>query len=240
MLRTVMLKGKEIQYDLIFKDVKNINVRIKPDGSINVSANRRIGTEYIDGLLSERADYILSTLNRFKTARSQRADEGCVELDRIMFLGDEIPVKIIGSHENKAEIKNGELLVFTYHDDDGKIKKVIDEWYDVQCKHYFDDIGNKVYHLFEERIKKCPEFTYKYMKSIWGSCNPVKYRISINKKLIRYDTRLIEFVFCHEFSHLLSPDHSSRFYDVLSSVMPDHDKRKKELKEVSSKTGNYR
>ncbi|MBR6599789.1 MAG: DUF45 domain-containing protein, partial [Oscillospiraceae bacterium] len=139
MLRTVMLKGKEIQYDLIFKDVKNINVRIKPDGSINVSANRRIRTEYIDGLLSERADYILSTLNRFKTARSQRADESCVELDRIMFLGDEIPVKIIGSHDNKAEIKNGELLVFTYHDDDGKIKKVIDEGYDVQCKHYFDD-----------------------------------------------------------------------------------------------------
>ena len=101
--------------------------------------------------------------------------------------------------------------------------------------------GKTNYNAVNDEVKKkCPEFTYKYMKSIWGSCNPGKYRISINKKLIRYATRLIEFVFCHEFSHLLSPDHSSRFYDVLSSVMPDHDKRKKELKEVSSKTGNYR
>ena len=64
------------------------------------------------------------------------------------------------------------------------LKKVIDEWYDVQCKHYFDDIGNKVYHLFEERIKKCPEFTYKksiisidnLQEFLYNVCNVIKKR----------------------------------------------------------------
>ena len=47
MIQSINLKGKELQYDLIRKDVKNINLRIKADQSIAVSANPSVELEEI-------------------------------------------------------------------------------------------------------------------------------------------------------------------------------------------------
>ena len=40
MIKTINLNGREISYDLEYKNVKNINLRIKADQSIYMSANR--------------------------------------------------------------------------------------------------------------------------------------------------------------------------------------------------------
>ena len=43
-----MLNGKRIEYDLQRKDVKNINLRIKSDRTIFLSANPRVSEEVIE------------------------------------------------------------------------------------------------------------------------------------------------------------------------------------------------
>lgn len=65
MIRTVSLNGQKITYDLTIKPVKNINLRIKADQSIHVSANDRVSEEVIDDFLISKSDYILNSLNRY-------------------------------------------------------------------------------------------------------------------------------------------------------------------------------
>ena len=55
-----------ITYDLEYKKVKNINLRIKPDGTIHVSANRRVPQKAIDEFVSSKADFILKALEKYK------------------------------------------------------------------------------------------------------------------------------------------------------------------------------
>ncbi|MCH5304187.1 MAG: M48 family metallopeptidase [Ruminococcus sp.] len=64
MIREVEYKGKIIKYNLEHKKVKNINLRIKPDMSVSVSANKRVSLKYIDEFVLKKADFIL---NAFKT-----------------------------------------------------------------------------------------------------------------------------------------------------------------------------
>lgn len=47
-----------ISYELAYKKVKNLNLRVRPDGTLWVSAPRRVGVREIDRFVSSRADWI--------------------------------------------------------------------------------------------------------------------------------------------------------------------------------------
>ena len=66
MIREIIFKDNIIQYNLQYKNVKNINMRIKPDGSINVSANRRVSQKVIDDFINSKADFILRALEKYE------------------------------------------------------------------------------------------------------------------------------------------------------------------------------
>ena len=71
MLKEIHLNSVKIQYDMQYKNVKNINLRIKSDGSINVSANKYVPQKVIENFLISRADFILKALNRCENKEKQ-------------------------------------------------------------------------------------------------------------------------------------------------------------------------
>jgi len=62
MKKEIILNGVTVSYDFQCKNVKNINLRIKPDGSVCVSASRRVPQSEIEGFLKLKADFILRAL----------------------------------------------------------------------------------------------------------------------------------------------------------------------------------
>lgn len=66
MLREVLYKDTLIKYNLTFKKVKNINLRIKADLSIEVSANKQIRKEYIDNFVISKGEFILKAFDKIK------------------------------------------------------------------------------------------------------------------------------------------------------------------------------
>lgn len=66
MIREVEYNGKTIKYNLTRKRVKNINLRIKPDLSVEVSANSRVSLKYLDSFVVKKGDFILGALEEYK------------------------------------------------------------------------------------------------------------------------------------------------------------------------------
>ncbi len=61
---TVKTSAGTYIYDLQYKKVKNINLRISKDGKITVSAHRRVPQTAIDEFLQSKADWIEKSLAR--------------------------------------------------------------------------------------------------------------------------------------------------------------------------------
>lgn len=78
MNKQIILKGKTIAYELERKSVKNINIRIRADGSIHVSANRYVSGRTIEQFLLEKSDWILKALSRME---SKKEAELCAHFD---------------------------------------------------------------------------------------------------------------------------------------------------------------
>ncbi len=68
MVRIVEYNGKQIKYTIIRKKVKNINLRIKPDSTVIVSANTRVTLKYIDEFVKRKGDFILKALDNFSSS----------------------------------------------------------------------------------------------------------------------------------------------------------------------------
>ena len=68
MIRKINLEGCVVYYNFEYKAVKNINVRIKSDGSVNVSANRRIKIETVEEFLLSKSAFILNAVDKYKNA----------------------------------------------------------------------------------------------------------------------------------------------------------------------------
>ena len=71
MKREIKLKNTVIEYELTVKNVKNINLRIYPDGKVSVSANKRVKISFIEEFLESRQDFILKAIDKYKNAEQK-------------------------------------------------------------------------------------------------------------------------------------------------------------------------
>ena len=67
MKKTILFDEKIFNYELTYKNVKNINLRIKSDGSINVSANPFVSCKVIENFLVSRQDFIVKALEKLQS-----------------------------------------------------------------------------------------------------------------------------------------------------------------------------
>ena len=64
----------------------------------------------------------------------------------------------------------------------------------------------------------------------WGSCT-VRDHLNFNWKLVKAPMFVIDYVVVHELAHLLEPNHTPRFWNIVRTHAPSAEKAKSWLKE---------
>lgn len=91
-------------------------------------------------------------------------------------------------------------------------------------------IYREVYARFYRFGFRLPQLKIRRMKTQWGNCRKQQGIITLNSYLYTMPKELTELVCAHELSHMVEANHSSRFYAVFDSVMPDRRLREARLK----------
>ncbi len=236
MIKTVTLGEKKVQYELTIKNVKNVNLRIKSDGSISVSANRRVPLSTIEGFIKSREEFILSALERFESERENKPKEyEYTDGERIIILGKERILRVSEGKANKASLCDGAQYISLTVKDTSDLemkKRTFDKWQKDICRELITEVCRRTYDkypVFRERGIPFPELHFKTMRTRWGSCNSRGGSLNFNYELIKAPLECIEYVVLHEFVHFLHNDHSKNFYGALSELMPDWKERKRIL-----------
>ncbi|MDR1230345.1 MAG: M48 family metallopeptidase [Spirochaetaceae bacterium] len=238
MNRTIHLNGREIKYELARKSVKNINLRIRPDCSVYVSANNRVAESAIEDFLAKKAGLILSAIDKYaETVKYAAIDHQYVTGESFRYLGKDLRLSVVQG-KNGVTSDGVYLALSTAGVNDSKLKaNLINKWYDARRKAVFAEIVNELYPVFRKYGVAFPKLVLRVMKSRWGSCQPGRNIITLNKRLIETPRNAIEYVVMHEFVHFLHANHSNRFYQMLSALMPDWKDRKKLLDHLAWSRG---
>ena len=87
MKQKILLGNTIIEYDLERKKVKNINLRIRSDGSIHLSASKSVPIERIESFMKEKSTLILSGLEKIKARRPLPTKEITYETGDVFMIG---------------------------------------------------------------------------------------------------------------------------------------------------------
>ncbi len=233
MQKQIILNGKTVEYDLQRKKVKNINLRIKADGKVSLSASPRVSQKVLEDFLRSKADFILNALAKYE-ALAQNAPKAsayvCGEVIKV--LGCDMRLKVLKGVKNTAEC-DGEHVTLTVTDvnDTSLKRKTLDAWLTALCRDTVRSICDRAYPKFERYSVKYPQIKYRHMKSMWGNCRAARGILTFNYALVHVPLSCIEYVVMHELTHFLEANHSKRFYSHLSAFMPDWEARRQILKQ---------
>ncbi|MBQ4476740.1 MAG: M48 family metallopeptidase [Bacteroidales bacterium] len=231
MLRTVETDGIAISYTLERKPVKNINLRVRADQCVYVSAPKDVAAKMVDAFVVEKSTYILRALKKFKDKNRETVSENkFVNGETVKFLGRNLRLKVKNASRSKVESDESYVTLYVKDVQDADLKKrVLETWLRKKCKDEITAICKKVYPQVKKYGVAFPEIQLREMVSRWGSCSPKKGFMTFNTALIAMPVSCIEYVVTHEFTHFLYPNHSKKFYQQLATFMPDWEERKKRL-----------
>jgi predicted metal-dependent hydrolase len=144
---------------------------------------------------------------------------------------DNLPVKVIRSHRRKktisARVSKGELLIYL----PGKMsKKEEDIWVEKMKQRVVNRVGG-VSKNDEELKKRAQLLNRRYFdgelkinsivfsdkqKKRFGSCTTSLGSIRISRRLSAMPNWVLDYVLIHELAHLIVPDHSKSFWDLVN------------------------
>ena len=228
MIREIVLKGKRIEYDLQQKGVKNINLRIKADKSILVSANPQVPVTVIEDFILSKSEYILKALAHYEELEKYAPHQKqYVDGETFRILGHNRRLKVVEGKRNKVESDESYITLTVKNTNDYEMKKrTMDRWLMKICKETVQSLCDAVYPKFQKYGISYPIIRYRNMISRWGSCQPKRCILTFNYALVEAPISCIEYVVVHEFVHFIHPNHSKRFYQQLAMFMPDWEKVK--------------
>jgi predicted metal-dependent hydrolase len=229
--QSITFNGKIIEFEIIRKKVKNINLNVKPDMTITVSVSKEVPISYIEQFVRKKAIWILKNVSYFEdTQPYEKLEREYVNGESYKYLGKQYRLKVFESYYEYVKYYRGFICLYVKNKNDFIQKeKLINNWFRKRIEIVAYDSLEKNYDLVKKYYIDKPKISFRLMKARWGSCFIEKKEIILNYDLIKAPKYCIDYVLLHELIHFKYENHDDNFYNFLTVLMPDWKKRKEIL-----------
>lgn len=239
--------GLEIPVSVVRKCVKNLNLRVRADGTVTLSIPQHLPLARAREFLDRKGDWIAERVRR-NIERRPSPDLAGELPDRIPLWGKLVPRDSFQANPGQGaggQAIPGQTAVnrsISGQSVSGQTtpgqptpgqttidQTALDELYRTEVLRALPDVVERM----EARIGvHAARWSIRMMKTRWGSCTPKTGAIRINARLAAYPPECLEFVVAHELVHLLEPSHNARFHALLDEFCPDNRHLAKLLREA--------
>jgi len=232
MIRTVATDNNVISYELTRKKVKNINLRIRRDGTVAVSCGRYVSCGQVDSFVKSKSGFILKAIEKTDERNGNSAlPSEYKDGDSVSIYGQRYLIHIRLAPRRRITMTDTELVILTPKPDlIAERTRIYESWRRMELRAKVLDMCDQYYPYFARMgVKRPSEIKFRTMRSRWGCCRPDSGILTFSYNLFETPDEAIEYVVVHEFAHFLEANHSKRFYAVVASIMPDWKQRRKLL-----------
>ncbi len=214
---------------------QKIVIKVYADCRVVVSTPLNTDDKTIIEAVKQRSRWIYKQLrefreqSRFITPRQYKSGESH------FYLGKQYQLKVIHDDTKPQGVKllRGKLEVNALDANLESIQSHLKQWYRSRAKVIFEV---RLQRILEQAlwVGDKPEIRLVTMRTQWGNCSPSGV-LTLNPHLVKAPTICIDYVILHELCHLAEHNHSDRFYQLLTQVMPDWETIKERLDNMAVK-----
>ena len=234
--RTMRLpaSGQPLTYELERKNVKNMNMRVRPDGKVHLSVPRQTSEAKINAFLTDHEAWLLNALKKTAARAEAHPDtETLAGRDIVPYLGGVLRVVCVPCEGRTGRFElDRQTGTLTLHlpdpQDSGWRMSAVETFEKAQTRMLVMPLLKQHFPYFAQRGVAPPsDVRFRVMTSRFGSCSSGTHALTFNAKLCEYPPAFIEYVVVHELCHFLHPDHSDAFWAEVGRVLPDWREREK-------------
>ncbi len=221
-----------LYYRVRFSERKTMAITVYPDRSIEIIAPSGTERQEVEVRLRKRARWVLRQLHHFQQFRPRSPKRRYVGGETHLYLGRQYRLKLIKNDAEGVKLKGSFLVVSLQQKNSRLVKRLVCAWYHEKGASRIIERFNEIAPRFIRLGCVPPTPVLRSMPRRWGSFTRAG-KILLNPDLIRAPTACIDYVITHELTHLIHPNHSVDFYDLLDTLMPDWRVRKQRLERVT-------
>ena len=209
-------------YTLLFKNVKNVGIRVSHDQRVHIVAPKWLSEKYLENILMKRENWIQKHLQRLRT----RKQPVPLAENQILFKGKIFHIEINTQFNRLIEIDEDQLIIRAGKLFSAKHRQLT--WYRNEAKKYLESRAQDLSERYGFQYNK---IFIRSQKTRWGSCSRKK-NLSFNWKLIKSPLYVIDYLILHELVHTEFMNHSKQYWQKVHSLCPDYKTASQWLKET--------
>lgn len=226
---TLPVGKSEVTYVVRFSEKATRNrLSVRSDGTVEAVAPRGASVAGVESFVAGKRKWLIQNLEAVRARQSlggaQRYESGA----KLLYRGRRLMLKVERAKVSQVEIEcRGRFYLRVPHRwaaarREAEIAAAFDSWLRERCnadvkrlaRRYADALGVE---LRNARIGD--------QKGMWGTCGRDGV-VRINWRLIQAPFAALEYVVAHEVCHLRHRSHDPKFWQTLTSVLPDWPERK--------------
>ncbi|MBP3595687.1 MAG: M48 family metallopeptidase [Lachnospiraceae bacterium] len=211
------------------KKIKNMYLRVHPDGAVTVSAPKRLSDKAIREFVNSKADWIEAQLKKIEERKGEGQQAGIKQPAESTYLSGEIhyywgcPCKLMVEEttgKSSVEFLENQQSILMH----APVNSTIEQRKHLLEEFYRRELKAVVPHLMEKYVvivgKSPEEWHIRNMKTKWGTCNVRDKRIWLSLNLAKKHPDCLDYVIVHELTHLHVPNHSKAFWARMDVYYP--------------------
>ncbi|MDO3678558.1 M48 family metallopeptidase [Paenibacillus ehimensis] len=223
-----------IEYSLQRKAKKNdVTIAVEWSSGVSVVAPLDMSQDDLEVVIRKKGHWILKKLIEFREINDLQTPLEFLSGEKIQYLGRRYRLKV---HQLSIDVKP-ELKFMNNRFVATIPSSIVANQTEILRNLCVTWLKNKGHEKLQERVKyysnmmslSPSQLVVKDQEKRWGSCTK-NGAILINWRIMMAPMRVVDYVVVHELAHLKYHDHSSDFWKMIQSVMPDYEQRKEWLR----------
>jgi len=216
-----------IHFELTYAARKTLVISVHPDLRVTVKAPEGTALAEVVAKVRARAAWILAQQRDFARYQPHLPPRQYVSGETHRYLGRQYRLKVIAGDREVVKRTRTEILAYVRDPAPAHVQAVLEAWYRKRAGYVFAERLDACYPKVTHLGVPYPALAIHALKTRWGHLKGET--LTLNLKLIQVPVAYIDYVVLHELCHLVEPNHSARFYELLGRVLPDWEARREAL-----------
>ena len=207
------------------KKIKNLYLRVHPDGTVAVSAPKYMSDKDICDFVNSKDDWIEKQLKKLEERKQQTTEPEQTKAasyvtGEIHYLWGKPCVLLVEETVGRSSVEVAETNLRMYTpvgSTKEQRKHLLTEFYRQQLKQVIPVLLTQYVFVVGKTPK---EWRIRNMKTRWGTCNTREGRIWLSLNLAKKHPDCLAYVIAHELTHLHVPNHSKAFWARMDVYYP--------------------
>jgi predicted metal-dependent hydrolase len=214
----------QLDYQIVYSQRKTITITVERDRSVVVRAPIGVAEEKIHEVVESKKLWLYEKINHVQKYPSHSLRKEFVTGETIMYLGRYYRLEITDDDEPGMRFQNRFYISRCQR---ANAAQMLREWYIERAR---EKVTPKIHYFAESLGVTYNQILISDLKYRWASCTP-KNNLNFNWRIIKAPVFVIDYLIVHELAHLLEPNHTPRFWNIIAVQAPRYELAKEWLRE---------